>query len=182
MLDPHATSELSQRPSVGSILPEGESLPPAFEEVFADFSSAIKEVWRPNDQVRSRSHLPRLPRLFRQETLLLAVLLTVVESDREWILTTNSLFPPPTQLSVLVRKQRMELGLGGGGLRHRKHSSVWGGTSSLPPPSFAPFLPPNTPSSQVTVAKVPPPVPTPKKPKMRKNGSTTSMSGRIVDR
>ncbi|GAA6038154.1 hypothetical protein JCM8097_005765 [Rhodosporidiobolus ruineniae] len=80
MLDPHAMEDLRNRPSVGHILPEGESLPPAFEEVFADFSSALKEVWRPNDQ-----------------------------------------------LSILVRKQRMELGLGGGGLRHRKHSPTWGG-------------------------------------------------------
>ncbi|GAA5850485.1 hypothetical protein JCM8547_001889 [Rhodosporidiobolus lusitaniae] len=80
MLDPHAVEELRQRASVGHILPEGESLPPAFEEVFADFASVLKEVWRPNDQ-----------------------------------------------LSVLVRKQRMELGLGGGGLRHRKNSPTWGG-------------------------------------------------------
>ncbi|GAA5886072.1 hypothetical protein JCM6882_004253 [Rhodosporidiobolus microsporus] len=80
MLDPHAVDELRNRPTVGRILPEGESLPPAFEEVFADFGSALKEVWRPNDQ-----------------------------------------------LSILIRKQRMELGLGGGGLRHRKHSPTWGG-------------------------------------------------------
>ncbi|BGP16409.1 hypothetical protein JCM10213_004035 [Rhodosporidiobolus nylandii] len=80
MLDPHAMNELRTRPSVGHILPEGESLPPAFEEVFADFSSAVKEVWRPNDQ-----------------------------------------------LGPLIRKQRMELGLGGGGLRHRKNSPTWGG-------------------------------------------------------
>ncbi|GAA5983618.1 hypothetical protein JCM11641_007301 [Rhodosporidiobolus odoratus] len=80
MLDPTLMEELRNRPSVGHILPEGQSLPPAFEEVFADFSSAVKEVWRPNNE-----------------------------------------------LSVLIRKQRMELGLGGGGLRHRKNSPTWGG-------------------------------------------------------
>ncbi|GAA5904087.1 hypothetical protein JCM5296_000330 [Sporobolomyces johnsonii] len=79
MLDPNAIAELRSR-QLGHILPEGETLPPALEEVFADFSAAVKEVWRPNHQ-----------------------------------------------LAVLIRKQRMELGLGGGGLRHRKHSPTWGG-------------------------------------------------------
>ncbi|CEQ39496.1 SPOSA6832_01040, partial [Sporobolomyces salmonicolor] len=79
MLDPSAIAELRSR-QLGHILPEGETLPPALEEVFADFSAALKEVWRPNHQ-----------------------------------------------LAVLIRKQRMELGLGGGGLRHRKHSPTWGG-------------------------------------------------------
>ncbi|GAA6007052.1 hypothetical protein JCM10207_009185 [Rhodosporidiobolus poonsookiae] len=80
MLDPHAMDDLRNRPSVGAVLPEGQSLPPPFEEVFADFSSALKEVWRPNEQ-----------------------------------------------LANLIRKQRMELGLGGGSVRHRKHSPTWGG-------------------------------------------------------
>jgi len=31
------------------------------------------------------------------------------------------------KLAILIRKQRMELGLGGGGLRHRKNSPNWGG-------------------------------------------------------
>ncbi|GAA6051715.1 hypothetical protein JCM3770_002697 [Rhodotorula araucariae] len=83
MLDPVAVDELRAR-RFGDILPEGETLPAAFEEVFADFASAIKEVWRPNNE-----------------------------------------------LANLIRKQRMELGLGGGGLRHRKHSPTWGGNRRL---------------------------------------------------
>ncbi|BGP40154.1 hypothetical protein JCM10450v2_004133 [Rhodotorula kratochvilovae] len=83
MLDPAAVDELRTR-RFGDILPEGETLPAAFEEVFADFASAIKEVWRPNNE-----------------------------------------------LATLIRKQRMELGLGGGGLRHRKHSPTWGGNRRL---------------------------------------------------
>jgi hypothetical protein len=46
----------------GRILPEGETLPLAFEDVFADFASTLKEVWRPNAQVRSASIQAR-PRL-----------------------------------------------------------------------------------------------------------------------
>ncbi|GAA6061475.1 hypothetical protein JCM10212_002554 [Sporobolomyces blumeae] len=79
MLDQHAVAELKDR-QFGTILPEGETLPAALEEVFTDFNSALKDVWRPNHQ-----------------------------------------------LAVLIRKQRMELGLGGGGLRHRKNSPNWGG-------------------------------------------------------
>ncbi|BGO91596.1 hypothetical protein NBRC10512_008043 [Rhodotorula toruloides] len=79
MLDPNAVEELRTR-SLGHILPEGETLPPALEDSFSDFSTALREVWRPNDH-----------------------------------------------LATLIRRQRMELGLGGGGLRHRKHSPTWGG-------------------------------------------------------
>lgn len=35
----------------GRILPEGETLPIAFEDIFADFASTLKEIWRPNAQV-----------------------------------------------------------------------------------------------------------------------------------
>ncbi|GAA5896019.1 hypothetical protein JCM8208_007507 [Rhodotorula glutinis] len=82
MLDPNDLDELRARKFAPgtTVLPEGETLPSAFEEVFADFAAALKEVWRPNQE-----------------------------------------------LAALVRKQRMELGLGGGGLRHRKHSPTWGG-------------------------------------------------------
>ncbi|GAA6016051.1 hypothetical protein JCM11491_000653 [Sporobolomyces phaffii] len=79
MLDQSAVAELRDR-KLGTILPEGETLPAALEEVYTDFSGVLKEVWRPNHQ-----------------------------------------------LAVLIRKQRMELGLGGGGLRHRKNSPNWGG-------------------------------------------------------
>lgn len=47
----------------GRILPEGETLPIAFEDVFADFASTLKEVWRPNAQVSN----PRM-RSWRMET------------------------------------------------------------------------------------------------------------------
>ncbi|GAA5942177.1 uncharacterized protein JCM15063_002031 [Sporobolomyces koalae] len=87
MLDQTAMSELRDRKIDSSILPEGETLPAALEEVFADFSGVLKEVWRPNHQ-----------------------------------------------LAILVRKQRMELGLGGGGLRHRKNSPNWGGRRKKPTP------------------------------------------------
>lgn len=90
MLDPNELDELRARKFAPgtSVLPEGETLPAAFEEVFADFAAALKEVWRPNQE-----------------------------------------------LATLIRKQRMELGLGGGGLRHRKHSPTWGG-------AFCPCSPP----------------------------------------
>ncbi|GAA5935417.1 hypothetical protein JCM3775_006268 [Rhodotorula graminis] len=82
MLDPNDLDDLRARKFAPgtTVLPEGETLPSAFEEVFSDFAAALKEVWRPNQE-----------------------------------------------LAALVRKQRMELGLGGGGLRHRKHSPTWGG-------------------------------------------------------
>lgn len=79
MLDPSMVDELRSRQH-GRILPEGETLPLAFEDVFADFASTLKEVWRPN-----------------------------------------------AQLALLVRQQRLELGLGGGALRHRKNSPTFGG-------------------------------------------------------
>lgn len=79
MLDP-AVLEAMRRRQYGAVLPEGETLPAALEEAYGAFSSALREVWRPNHE-----------------------------------------------LAVLVRKQRMELGLGAGGLRHRKHSPTWGG-------------------------------------------------------
>lgn len=50
MLDPSMVDELRSRQH-GRILPEGETLPIAFEDVFADFVSTLKEVWRPNAQV-----------------------------------------------------------------------------------------------------------------------------------
>jgi len=52
MLDEATVSELKGRQS-GTILPEGETLPSSLEEVFTDFSGVLKEVWRPNHQVRS---------------------------------------------------------------------------------------------------------------------------------
>ncbi|GJN90586.1 hypothetical protein Rhopal_003598-T1 [Rhodotorula paludigena] len=83
MLDP-AVLEAMRRRQYGAVLPEGETLPAALEEAYGAFSSALREVWRPNHE-----------------------------------------------LAVLVRKQRMELGLGAGGLRHRKHSPTWGGNRRL---------------------------------------------------
>jgi len=52
MLDEATVSELKGR-QLGTILPEGETLPSSLEEVFTDFSGVLKEVWRPNHQVRS---------------------------------------------------------------------------------------------------------------------------------
>ncbi|BGP55564.1 hypothetical protein JCM8202v2_003169 [Rhodotorula sphaerocarpa] len=75
MLEPSAVAELRARKH-GWILPEGESLPAAFVEVFQDYRTVLKDVWRPN-------------------------------------------------------AQRLELGLGGGGLRHRKHSPTFGGNRRL---------------------------------------------------
>lgn len=54
MLDESAVSDLKSR-QLGTILPEGETLPSSLEEVFTDFSGVLKEVWRPNHQVRRRS-------------------------------------------------------------------------------------------------------------------------------
>ncbi|GAA5869756.1 hypothetical protein JCM3774_003840 [Rhodotorula dairenensis] len=81
MLDPPTVDELRSRQH-GRILPEGETLPIAFEDSFDDFVATLKEVWRPN-----------------------------------------------AQLAMLVRRQRLELGLGGGAIRHRKNSPTFGGRS-----------------------------------------------------
>ncbi|GAA5962924.1 hypothetical protein JCM3765_005922 [Sporobolomyces pararoseus] len=48
-----------------------------------------------------------------------------VYTDFEGVL--KEVWRPNHQLAILIRKQRMELGLGGGGLRHRKNSPNWGG-------------------------------------------------------
>lgn len=64
----------------GLILPEGDTLHPSLEEVFVDFSSALKDLWKPNDE-----------------------------------------------LAIMIRRQRIELGVGEGGLRNRKNSPTWGG-------------------------------------------------------
>ncbi|GAA5900075.1 uncharacterized protein JCM6883_006084 [Sporobolomyces salmoneus] len=48
-----------------------------------------------------------------------------VYTDFEGVL--KEVWRPNHELAVLIRKQRMELGLGGGGLRHRKNSPNWGG-------------------------------------------------------
>lgn len=50
MLDPNAVNELRDR-RFGHILPQGETLPGALEEVFVDFAAAAKELWRPNGRV-----------------------------------------------------------------------------------------------------------------------------------
>lgn len=52
ILDGEAVQELRGR-NVGSLLPEGETLPPALEETFVDFSAALRELWKPNDEVSS---------------------------------------------------------------------------------------------------------------------------------
>jgi hypothetical protein len=49
-----------------------------------------------------------------------------------------------TQLAIMIRRQRMELGLGEGGLRHRKNSPTWGvryPSAALSPFSYSPFSP-----------------------------------------
>lgn len=79
MLEPSVVDELRAR-QFNRVLPEGETLPAAFQDVYADFRAVLKEVWRPNPQ-----------------------------------------------LTTLIRKQRLELGLGGGALRHRKNSPTFGG-------------------------------------------------------
>lgn len=37
--------------TLGPVLLEGETLPSTLEDVFVDFEGAIKDVWRPNDEV-----------------------------------------------------------------------------------------------------------------------------------
>lgn len=64
----------------GHILPEGQTLPDALEDIFIDYAAAAKELWRPN-QI----------------------------------------------LDAMIRGQRMELGLGSGGIRNRKNSPTFGG-------------------------------------------------------
>ncbi|ORY89385.1 hypothetical protein BCR35DRAFT_300547 [Leucosporidium creatinivorum] len=39
----------------------------------------------------------------------------------------RELWKPNDELAIMIRRQRMELGLGEGGLRHRKNSPTWGG-------------------------------------------------------
>jgi len=52
MLDQTAVvGELRKDRKFGTVLPEGETLPSALEEVYTDFSGVLKEVWRPNHQV-----------------------------------------------------------------------------------------------------------------------------------
>jgi hypothetical protein len=58
MLDQSTVAELKDR-KMGTILPEGETLPASLEEVYTDFSGVLKEVWRPNHQVSSATVLPQ---------------------------------------------------------------------------------------------------------------------------
>ncbi|KAM0753097.1 hypothetical protein T439DRAFT_286646 [Meredithblackwellia eburnea MCA 4105] len=46
---------------------------------------------------------------------------------RDFAAATRELWRPNDQLATLIRSQRMELGLGGGGLRRKNHSPTWGG-------------------------------------------------------
>lgn len=64
MLDQTAVvGELRKDRKFGTVLPEGETLPSALEEVYTDFSGVLKEVWRPNHQVsfEATSVLPSRP-------------------------------------------------------------------------------------------------------------------------
>ena len=54
ILDGEAMQELKDR-KLGSLLPEGETLPAALEETFVDFSAALRDLWKPNDEVRLRA-------------------------------------------------------------------------------------------------------------------------------
>ncbi|SCV72267.1 BQ2448_4961 [Microbotryum intermedium] len=78
-LDPDAMDEMRHR-QLGPVLREGETLPASLEEVFADASAVLRELWKPHDQ-----------------------------------------------LATMIRRQRMELGLGDGAVRGRKNSPTWGG-------------------------------------------------------
>lgn len=71
-------------------------------------------------ELRGRQFGPILP---EGETLPEAVADVFVDFVRE----TSSLWRPNDQLATMLRAQRMELGLGVGGLRNRKNSPTWGG-------------------------------------------------------
>ncbi|KAL8281093.1 hypothetical protein RQP46_006451 [Phenoliferia psychrophenolica] len=49
-LDASAMRELHSR-TYGHILPQGQTLPSELEDVFSDFAAAVKEIWKPNDQL-----------------------------------------------------------------------------------------------------------------------------------
>jgi hypothetical protein len=71
-------------------------------------------------ELRGRRFGPILP---QGETLPEAVAEVFVDFVRE----TSSLWRPNDQLATMLRAQRMELGLGAGGVRNRKNSPTWGG-------------------------------------------------------